>query len=95
MSGYVASALAGMAAGLGLVVDWKLPRPSTIAAAPALVAFDAAARQADEARYQRLVTAIRLRNVAFERDDERSTGSKEVPVASTLAETGVKRWGGQ
>jgi hypothetical protein len=98
MTGYFVAA--GVVITTGLILDWKLlPRPSTVAAAPALLAFDIAERQADEERYERLVTAIRLRNVAFEREDaetnERSTGSKEVPVAFTLAERGVKRWGEQ
>ena len=65
--GFLAPILAGVAVGVGLCFDYRIPRPDMTAAAPALLAFDIAERQADEERYERLVTKLRLLRLAYER----------------------------
>jgi len=77
----------GVVIGAGLLIDWSLlPRPSTIAAAPALLAFDIAERQADEERYESLVNKVRLLRLGEERRDG-EFGPKEFPAAPAAPET--------
>jgi hypothetical protein len=71
MSGYVASALAGIAAGLGLCFDYRfLPHPDQTAAAPVFIAADIADRQKCEERYLRRVTIIRLARLGLDGGDQ-------------------------
>jgi hypothetical protein len=66
----IASALtaAAMIGGLGFVAH--LPCPSAIAAAPEFVSADAEAREKDRSFYEKQITAIRLREIGFERSRE-------------------------
>ena len=63
-----AATAAGVAIGVGLFLDYKIWRPSTFPIAPAFVAADQAERQADEERYERLVTQARLLRLGSERE---------------------------
>jgi hypothetical protein len=76
---------AGIATVIGLVVDWHLPRPSTVAAGPEFIIADQVARQKDRDFYARRVTALRLREAAYERDCD------ETVVLVLTFECGVDR----
>ena len=75
----ISAALAAVAiiAGLGFVA--LLPRPSMIAAGAAYVVADQADRQAVEARFEGLVTQLRLLRLGEERRDG-EFGAKVFPV---------------
>jgi hypothetical protein len=82
----IGSALAAVAILFGLVLARQLPQPSTVAADPAFVVADQAARQADEARYLRHVEDIRLREIGFQRDEDENFGGEGVKSFPTLPE---------
>jgi hypothetical protein len=92
----IASAITAVAtiAGLGFVS--LLPRPSMVAAAPVFIQADQADRQAVEARFERMVEDIRLREIGFQRDaDENDSlgsvfGAKVFPVPAAALR---KSWG--
>jgi hypothetical protein len=84
----IGSALAAVAILFGLVLARQLPKPSAVAAGPEFIAADIAARQADEARFERLVTQVRLLRLGDERRDG-EVGPKEFPAAPS----GLTKWG--
>jgi hypothetical protein len=75
----IGSALAAVAILFGLGFVELLPRPSTVAAAPVFIQADQADRQAVEARFEGLVTQLRLLRLGEERRDG-EFGAKVFPV---------------
>jgi hypothetical protein len=97
----IASAITAVAIIAGLFLARHLPRPSTIAADRSYIAADQASRRADLDFYARRVEEIRLRNVAFEHDDDgpdsvSHAGAKVfVPEGVFGTHAGAKAFGGQ
>jgi hypothetical protein len=87
MTGYFVAA--GVLICTGLALDSRFPHPDQTAASPEYILADQIARQKDLEFYARRVTALRLREAAYEREDDDGPNSVSHAGAKVFVPEGV------